>query len=117
MWYAIPAQERLPRRLPKGSSGLKTRVNHAVWSTGRAGIDKHTGANGAAGRVTLKQKRELQGKGCQHIPAGDRLIINTPGGGGFGAAPQRDWQLVRRDLANGMISREAAVGEYALTDG
>jgi N-methylhydantoinase B len=79
---------------------------------GRAG-----GADGAAGRVALKQNGELQGKGCQQIPAGDRLIINTPGGGGFGPAPQRDRQLVRRDLANGLISHQAAVGDYALTDG
>jgi len=79
---------------------------------GRAG-----GADGAAGRVALKQNGELQGKGCQQIPAGDRLIINTPGGGGFGPAPQRDRQLVRRDLANGLISHHAAVGDYALTDG
>ena len=36
--------------------------------------------------MTLKQNGDLQGKGCHHIPAGDRLIINTPGGGGFGPA-------------------------------
>ena len=79
---------------------------------GRAG-----GADGAAGRVALKKNGELQGKGCQHIPAGDRLIINTPGGGGFGPAPERDRQRVRRDLTNGIISHHAAVGDYALTDG
>ena len=79
---------------------------------GRAG-----GADGAAGRVALKQNGELQGKGCQHIPAGDRLIINTPGGGGFGPASQRDRQRVRRDLTNGIISHHAAVDDYALTDG
>ena len=79
---------------------------------GRAGGD-----DGAAGRVALKKNGELQGKGCQHIPAGDRLIINTPGGGGFGPAPERDRQRVRRDLTNGIISHHAAVGDYALTDG
>jgi N-methylhydantoinase B len=79
---------------------------------GRAG-----GADGAAGRVALKQNGELQGKGCQLIPAGDRLIINTPGGGGFGPASQRDRQRVRRDLTNGIISQHAAVDDYALTDG
>ena len=45
------------------------------------------------------------------------LSGDTPGGGGFGPAPQRDRQLVRRDLANGLISHHAAVGDYALTDG
>ncbi len=79
---------------------------------GRAG-----GADGAAGRVALKQNGELQGKGCQLIPADDRLIINTPGGGGFGPASQRDRQRVRRDLTNGIISNHAAVDDYALTDG
>ena len=79
---------------------------------GRAG-----GADGAAGRVALKHNGELQGKGCQLIPADDRLIINTPGGGGFGPASQRDRQRVRRDLTNGIISQHAAVDDYALTDG
>ena len=48
---------------------------------------------------------------------GTSLIINTPGGGGFGPAPERDRQRVRQDLANGIISHRAAVGDYALTDG
>ena len=46
---------------------------------GRAG-----GASGAPGRVMLKSGTVLPGKGLQSIPAGDRLILETPGGGGYG---------------------------------
>jgi N-methylhydantoinase B len=46
---------------------------------GRAG-----GASGAAGSVRLASGAELRSKGRQVIPAGDRLILETPGGGGYG---------------------------------
>ncbi|MDP7218960.1 MAG: hydantoinase B/oxoprolinase family protein [Arenicellales bacterium] len=78
---------------------------------GRAG-----GGEGAAGSVALKEAGELQGKGCQHIPGGERLIVNTPGGGGFGSAAERDRELVRKDLRDGLISHQSATQDYALSD-
>jgi N-methylhydantoinase B len=47
---------------------------------GRAG-----GGPGAAGTVRLASGRVLAGKGLQTIPAGDRLVLELPGGGGHGA--------------------------------
>jgi N-methylhydantoinase B len=47
---------------------------------GRAG-----GEPGAAGSVRLKSGKQLRGKGLQEVPAGDALVLNTPGGGGYGA--------------------------------
>src|SRR5882672_4447733 len=46
---------------------------------GRAG-----GASGAAGSARPASGAKLQSKGRQVIPAGDRLILETPGGGGYG---------------------------------
>ena len=44
------------------------------------------GGDGEPGAVFLKSGQQLQGKGTQRIPAGERLVVHTPGGGGFGAA-------------------------------
>jgi N-methylhydantoinase B len=46
---------------------------------GRAG-----GANGRVGRVQLASGKVLPGKETYVVPAGDRLIAEMPGGGGYG---------------------------------
>lgn len=46
---------------------------------GRAG-----GADGRVGRITLASGRVLPGKETYVVPAGDRLIAEMPGGGGYG---------------------------------
>jgi N-methylhydantoinase B len=45
---------------------------------------------------------------------GDRLIVETAGGGGYGDPRQRDPSLVRADIANGKVSREAAARDYGI---
>ncbi len=42
------------------------------------------GESGAAGRVRLASGAPFRGKGKQIVNAGDRLILDLPGGGGFG---------------------------------
>ena len=39
---------------------------------------------------------------------GDRIVIATAGGGGYGNPVERDDQWVRADLRNGKISLDAA---------
>ena len=46
---------------------------------GRAG-----GANGAVGKVQLASGKVLPGKETYVVPAGDRLVAEMPGGGGYG---------------------------------
>ena len=58
------------------------RVAHAP--KGREG-----GQDGAPGRVYLKSGTTLRTKGYQTIPAGDRLILELPGGGGLGPPTER----------------------------
>ena len=45
---------------------------------------------------------------------GDRLMVETPGGGGWGDPGERDRELVRLDLRDGLISRHAAIDVYGL---
>lgn len=49
-----------------------------------------------------------------HIAKGQRVRLESPGGGGYGAPAERDREAVRRDVANGYISAEAARETYGL---
>ncbi len=80
-------------------------------TTGPAG--RQGGHDGAAGRVTITDGTEITDKGIYDIPAGERLILQTPGGGGFGIPADRDRDVVARDLSDGLISTEAATSLYA----
>jgi N-methylhydantoinase B len=46
---------------------------------------------------------------------GERIRIESPGGGGWGNPAERDPALVREDLRLGYISAEAARRDYGLT--
>jgi len=65
---------------------------------------RNGGGNGETGRLYLKSGKEMQGKGRQSVPAGDRLIIEMPGGGGLGKAENRDLEKVQTDVRNEFIS-------------
>ena len=54
----------------------------------------------------------LPDKGIHIIPAGDSLLAETAGGGGFGNPAKRDPALVKADLEAGVISEEAARRDY-----
>jgi len=75
------------------------RVAHAP--RGREG-----GRDGAPGVVRLKSGAVLRTKGYQVIPAGDRLVLELPGGGGMGAPGQRDPARHARDLRDGLVTEE-----------
>jgi N-methylhydantoinase B len=74
---------------------------------GRAG-----GRAGSAGRVGLVSGRPIGAKGRQSVPGGDYIRLELPGGGGFGDPAERDPVLVARDVADGLVSREAARDDY-----
>ena len=76
---------------------------------GRAG-----GGAGRLGRACLRSGRQLAGKGEHTIPEGDRLIFETPGGGGYGDPAERRAEAVAADVAKGLVSREAAERLYAV---
>ncbi|WP_342077036.1 hydantoinase B/oxoprolinase family protein [Yoonia sp. SS1-5] len=79
-------------------------------TTGPAG--RQGGLDGAPGAVTITDGTRITDKGIYKIPAGERLILQTPGGGGFGTPADRDREAVAQDLSDGLISAEAAATLY-----
>lgn len=72
------------------------------------------GKNGWKGNVRIASGQELRGKGRQPIPPGETLILEMPGGAGFGDPLDREPQRVADDVRDGMVSREAALSEYGV---
>jgi len=72
------------------------------------------GADGACGQLSLESGKILNGKGKQQIPAGDALIMHTPGGGGFGHAYERDVEAVLADVQTSLVSRKSARKDYGV---
>ena len=70
------------------------------------------GGNGSAGAVYLASGEKLRGKGTQMVTQGQRLIVHTPGGGGYGDPKARDHTHVKTDLENGLVSSTAAQQDY-----
>jgi N-methylhydantoinase B len=70
------------------------------------------GASGAKGRVSFGSGAALRPKGFQVVPAGERLVIEMPGGGGIGDPAARDPDRVAADVALGLVSVEAARRDY-----
>ena len=44
------------------------------------------------------------------------MIIRTPGGGGYGNIRERDPDLIREDILNGLVSPEAARNIYGFKE-
>ena len=66
---------------------------------GRAG-----GGDGARGRVRLDDGTPFSAKGKQTVAAGRRLILELPGGGGFGDPAERDPAAAANDIAQGYVT-------------
>lgn len=82
-------------------SAMFDRVNHPA--AGRDG-----GGAGAAGKVALDDGTPLRPKGWQHVPAGRRLVLHLPGGGGYGDPAARSAHDRARDLAKGYVTETKA---------
>ena len=82
-------------------SKMFERVKHPA--RGRQG-----GHNGRPGRVLIDNGEELKSKGKDRIPAGARLILETPGGGGLGDPSDRSADSVLADLRAELVSQEKA---------
>ena len=69
------------------------------------------GKPGATGSLTLTSGKKLKGMGRQVIPMGEELIIEMPGGGGYGNPKSRDKKRILEDIRAGLISADN-VKEY-----
>ena len=80
---------------------------HFIAPKGRAG-----GQDGATARTIIKRADGRQdtvpSKLVTTLRAGDRVVLETAGGGGYGEPSARDPELVRLDVADGKISDRAA---------
>ena len=76
-------------------------------AAGRAG-----GGAGAAGSVRIKGGGPLPGKGEIEVKPGDTLVLETPGGGGFGVPGERDGEALANDVRTGLVSARAARDLY-----
>lgn len=86
-------------------SKMFDRIKHPA--RGREG-----GGDGGKGAAHLDDGTMMRGMGRDFIPAGRRLVVETPGGGGIGDPAARDPDLVARDVRAGFISAAAAKSVY-----
>jgi N-methylhydantoinase B len=90
-------------------------VVFAMWdrtqnpARGRVG-----GRPGSLFRASLSNGETIKAKGKQFIAPHTRLRLDLPGGGGFGDPLAREVKQVALDVAEGLVSREAAQGEYGV---
>ncbi len=115
-----------PGRL-RGGLGQEIEVGHrdgqaftvsaATWdrlenpARGRDG-----GADGGRGAAALSDGTPLRGKSVHTVPAGLRLCLRLPGGGGLGDPRERAPQAIARDVALGFVTPEGARRDYGDTD-
>ncbi|MGI9407780.1 MAG: hydantoinase B/oxoprolinase family protein [Hyphomicrobiaceae bacterium] len=88
-------------------SAMFDRVDHPA--RGRDG-----GFQGAPTTLNQDDQTPMRGKGKQFVPHGRKVMLACPGGGGYGDPKERDRDAVKRDLAYGYISADAAERIYGL---
>ena len=78
------------------------------------------GGPGTVASITLIDpnggRRTLNSKGPFTAQAGAEVDYRVPGAGGYGPPAERDPALVRADIKNGYISKEAAARDYGVTE-
>ncbi|MEM7169286.1 MAG: hydantoinase B/oxoprolinase family protein [Pseudomonadota bacterium] len=73
---------------------------------------RHGGLSGQGGRIALADGGKLKGMGKQIIPPGQRLVLELPGGAGYGAPEGRAAEALSEDLRNELVSPKAAKDLY-----
>jgi N-methylhydantoinase B len=87
------------------SAATFDRIHHPAL--GRDG-----GSPGCTGAARWGSGEDLPDKGIYVIGANDSLVLETPGGGGFGDPAKRDRALLEADIAAGLVSLAAARSDY-----
>ena len=79
------------------------------------------GESGAMARSVIVRadgrSEVISSKLVTQLDAGDRLIVETAGGGGFGPPAERGRGALEADIADGKVGGEAARGRYGWTEG
>ena len=77
------------------------------------------GMQGSRSRFIIRPgtegQEEAPGPGRYEMKAGERVLLQTAGGGGFGDRHRRDPAALERDIAEGYVSTQGALEDYAAT--
>ncbi|MBM3519402.1 MAG: hydantoinase B/oxoprolinase family protein [Alphaproteobacteria bacterium] len=98
----IANRERAPFAI---SAATFDRIHHPAQG-------RHGGKEGSAGKARLGSGPNLPDKGIHIVPAGDSLVVELPGGGGFGEPARRARKALEADVAAGLVTAEAARRDY-----
>ena len=95
---------------------VQGRISSDRALTGPWGLAGGQSAHGPQHRVTLADGEEvsLPSKATIELNKGDRLILETAGGGGWGDVQQRDPEAVLADVGEGLISTKRAQEIYGV---
>lgn len=92
---------------PYTLSPLFDRTHYAA--SGYAG-----GLSGMLGAIRKPGGEPFEGKGMREFGPDERVILELPGGGGYGDPLDRDPEAVRTDVLDGLVSREVAERDYGV---
>ncbi len=76
-------------------------------------LGRDGGKAGRKGVARLGSGKAIPDKGIHVIPAGDSLLVELPGGGGFGNPHKRAKALLEADVKAGLVSADSAAGDYS----
>ncbi len=110
-----------------GAPSRRPRHGHRVRRRDRRGLAVHRvvrarripcqgllgGRPGAPGRVETAEGRVLASKAQHWLRSDERVVLHTPGGGGYGPPAERDPAEVAADVAARRVSPAAAARDYA----
>jgi N-methylhydantoinase B len=95
-------------------TGREWLLNALVDRTRRPAQGLLGGAAGAKGCITLSSGRRIATKQRNLLRPDERVILELPGGGGYGHPRDRDPAAVIEDVRQGLISPEAASEVYGV---
>ncbi len=99
---------------------LRTRDGNVASITIRPDKVRHPCAGLAGGLHGAPGALHVDGQALPQEPfmlrPGQELVLELPGGGGVGDPARREQALLEADLASGLVSRDAARRDYAMTD-
>jgi N-methylhydantoinase B len=75
------------------------------------------GKPGCKGLARMGSGPALPDKGMHVVKTGDSLLLQLPGGGGFGNPAKRRPELLQADIDAGLVSPEAAHTHYGNNGG